>query len=326
VPLDLSPFVALATELQLPQMLEEMLQRVVDRAAQLVGTSNASIRIFDASKSRLLVGCRAGKPLHANANFEFERGQGLLGWIGEHGRPLRTGRAQDDPRFMPRPDMTRQIQSFLGVPLVYEGHTIGVLSAADLEPDHFSEEHEQLLVLLAGLCTPHLEVARLARLARVDPVTGTITRQGLDESFPETAATSDDVAAQLSVALVDVDSFKLLNRTGGHAAGDEVLKAVGRILAGGLRVGDAVVRYGGDEFLLLIPGVGLTSASRVAERLRQAVERTPVAIHDGTCAATVCIGVAQRRQGEPRDALIARARLALDEARRRGNCVQFALD
>jgi diguanylate cyclase (GGDEF)-like protein len=325
VPLDLGPFVALATELQLPQMLEEMLQRVVDRAARLVGTGNASIRIFDASRSRLLVGCRGGTPLHADPTFEYERGQGLVGWIGEHGRLLRTGRAQDDPRFLPRPDMTRQIQSFLGVPLVYEGHTIGVLSAAHLEPDHFTEEHEQLLVLLAGLCTPHLEVARLARLARVDPLTGIVTRQGLDETFPEMAATSDEVVAQLSVALVDVDSFQLLNRSAGHAAGDEVLKAVGRALAGGLRVGDAVVRYGGDEFLLLIPGVGLTSASRVAERLRQAIERTHVAIHGGTRSVTVSIGVAQRRRGEPREALIVRAQAALEEARRRGNCVHLAL-
>jgi diguanylate cyclase (GGDEF)-like protein len=326
VPLDLRPFVALATELQLPQMLEEMLQRVVDRAAQLVGSGNASIRVFDASKSRLLVGCRAGKPLHTNPTFEYERGQGLVGWIGEHGRPLRVGRAVDDPRFLPRGDMTDQIGSFLGVPLVYEGHTIGVLSAAHFEQEHFTEEHEQLLVLLAGLCTPHLEVARLARLARIDPLTGTVTREGLDDTFPEIAATSDEVLAQLSVALVDVDSFRLLNRTDGHAAGDAVLQAVGRTLASGLRVGDAVVRYAGDEFLLLIPGIGLTSASRVAERLRQAVAQSEVAVADGTRSATVSIGVAQRRHGESRDALIARARAALDEARRRGNCVQLALD
>ena len=88
----------LAKELELPQTLEEMLQRVAARTAALCATSNASIWLLDASRTRLLVGCRAGAPFHADPNFEFRLGEGLLGWVAQHSRVLSPGDAPRDPR------------------------------------------------------------------------------------------------------------------------------------------------------------------------------------------------------------------------------------
>ncbi len=206
---------------------------------------------------------------------------------------------------------------------MYQGLTIGVLVAVHPAGDHFGEEHEQVLRLIAGLCAPHLEVARLARLARIDPVTGALRPEALDSVFPE-ASTRGEVA-QLSVLLADVDSFKVLNQHLGRDACDELLRATARTLAGTLRVGDAVIRYADDAFLLIVPGVGLASASRIGERMRQAVSETLARMVAPTLAATVSIGAAELRAGERRDELIARAAFALDEARSRGgNTVRMA--
>jgi two-component system, cell cycle response regulator len=313
--------IRLATELQLPQTLEEMLQRVADRSAAILGVPHISLRLLDTSRTRLLIGCRAGESLHGNTSFEFRMGQGLVGWVAETGRVLRTGSAEADPRFLKREDARATIGSFLGVPLLHAGKVIGVLAAVSLQPDAFTEEHEGLGLLIAGLCAPHLEVARLARLDRVDPLTNTLNARGLDETFPELVGKSD-AATVLSILLVDVDGFGQVNERYGQASGDEVLKAVARTLAGSLRVGDAVVRFGSDEFLLVIAGVGAASASRVAERVRSFVDAGLVRTDRGVIHVTVSIGVAERKPGETRDSVVRRAAAALEGARSRSNSVR----
>ena len=324
----LRSLVNLTEELQLPQTLEEMLQRVVDRAAVLLGTGYASIRLLDVSRTQLLTGCRAGAPLHKDASFAFKVGEGLVGWVAHHRQTVRLADCQDDPRYLARPDLVTPFRSFLGVPLVFEGSCIGVLSMVHPDRGYFDEQDEQLLQLLAGMCTPHLEIGRLARLARVDPVSGTLTRAGLDDAFSESPAThAGQAAGPVSVLVVDIDSFRILNEKFGRDVGDAVLRSVGQTLAGTLRVGDAVVRYGADEFLLVVPGVALTSASRIAERARKAIERSSVDAEGFVVQTTVTIGVAQRKGGEPRELLVKRAEAALVSAKRRGhNQVQVAME
>jgi diguanylate cyclase (GGDEF)-like protein len=320
--------VNLSEELQLPQTLEEMLQRVVDRAAILLGTGYASIRLLDATRTRLLIGCRAGAPLHRNASFEFKVGEGLVGCVALERQAIRLADCQDDPRFLARADLTIPFHSFLGVPLVFEGDCIGVLSIVHPDRDSFDLEDEQLLLLLAGMCAPHLEIARMARLVRVDPISGTLTRAGLDDAFSESPPThAGQAAGPVSVLVVDIDSFRVLNEKFGREVGDAVLRSVGQILAGTLRVGDAVVRYGADEFLLVVPGVALTSASRIAERARAAIERTAIDAAGFVVQTSVTIGVAQRKGNEPRELLVKRAEAALVSAKRRGhNQVQLAME
>jgi diguanylate cyclase (GGDEF)-like protein len=324
----LRSLVNLTEELQLPQTLEEMLQRVVDRAAGLLGTGYASIRLLDATRTKLLIGCRAGTPLHRNASFEFKMGEGLVGWVGQNRHALRVADCEGDARFLVRHDLKSPFRAFLGVPLVHEGNTIGVLSAVHPDKDYFTVEDEQLLQLMAGMVSPHLEIARLARMARVDPLTGSLTRDGLDDAFSESPTThAGQSAGPVSVLVVDIDSFKALNEKFGREVGDAVLRSVGQTLAGTLRVGDAVVRYGADEFLLVVPGVALTSASRIAERARKNIEKSTIEADGFVVQTTVTIGVAQRKGSEPRELLVKRAEQALQTAKRRGNnVVQIAAE
>jgi diguanylate cyclase (GGDEF)-like protein len=303
--------------------LEEMLQRLVDAAALALSVDRVSVRMLDASGQRLLVGARAGQPLH-DLSISFTKGEGLVGWVAEHGRALRLGDAESDPRFVERPSRNAELGSFLGVPLLDGDSPVGVLSATHDRLDYFTEDHEAELGVMAALCAPHLCIARLRRLSEVDPLTGALNRRGLDACFPEgpdskvggdAATEAFDENAGLSVVLLDIDHFKDVNDTFGHDVGDLALLALTNVLASVSRKGDAVVRLGGEEFVLVLPGATAQAATRVAERVRQAVASHRIVCEKGTVQFTVSAGVAERRPGETREELLHRADEAMYEAK-----------
>jgi diguanylate cyclase (GGDEF)-like protein len=320
-PLVMETVAALTTELQRPHALEEVLRLVVKKAAPLLGVQQASLRVLDATRTRLLVGCRTGMSIHENSLFEFRVGEGLVGWVAKENRPLRLGKMSGDSRYLARKDRLVEMESFLGVPLSHEGHVIAVLSSTAPGADYFTADHEQTLVLLAGLCAPYIEIARLARLPYVDTLTGTLNQAGLQETLP------DEAPGPLSIAIVDVDGLRKINESLGEPFGDELLRVVGQTLAGSLRVGDAVARFGGDEFLLLTPNVSGHTAARIFDRARQAVQNATLVLDGRTLQATVSVGVAERAGNETRAQLVQRAQEALSSAKRcGGNCLRVAIE
>jgi diguanylate cyclase (GGDEF)-like protein len=322
---ELEVLTTLTRELQDRLPLEAMLQRIVDRAAALLETSRVSVRLLDPTRTRLVASARAGAPLHVDAGAEFRLGEGLVGWIADNTLPIRADDAEADARFQPRADQKQKIRAFLGVPLVSGRACIGVLSAVHGDAAYFTPRHLALLDLVAGICAPHVEVARLQRLSQVDPLTGALNRRGLDQAFAVEAAAGADVIEPLSVAMADIDLFKSINDSWGHAIGDEVLKHVANVLAGAVRVGDAVVRWGGEEFLLVLPHVELQTAWNIAERARATVEASAATAAGVPIRVTLSVGVAERRAGETRDALIERADAALYAAKGAGrNRVELA--
>ena len=191
-----------------------------------------------------------------------------------------------------------------------------MLSAID-PAVRFDDHHRQLLELVAAMCAPHIELARLADLIQLDPLTGSLNRRGLDQRYPVDHVADAD-AAPLVVAMLDLDHFKRVNDQHGHAVGDLVLRHVTAIIGQALRADDALVRFGGEEFLLLLPGIDRERGARIAERVRAAVAGSPATIPGGQVVTTVSIGVAERHPGESRDAVFARADAALSRAKAAG--------
>lgn len=295
-----------------------MLRHVVDETASILDTPRVSLRLL-AESDELLATCRAGQPVHASdvdgEGAVFARGEGLVGWVAETGEVLRTGRAEDDARFAQRPGQLMRIGSFVGVPLFDRDEVIGVLAAVDAEYDHFTARDAQLLEVVAALCAPKLCMARLERMARRDALTSLLNRHGLRKTMRSRQVGS----IPLSVVLVDLDHFKLVNDRHGHAAGDAVLTAAAGALKEAVRAGDVVARYGGEEFLFLLPHASAAAALIVAERARAAVAALQVPLPDGgTLGVTLSAGVARRHPGEPPEAAIARADRALYQAKARG--------
>ena len=311
VPDPIARLLQLTRRLGAARGLDATLQVVVDSAVELMHAPRVSIRLFDPTHSRLIATCRAGQPMHQNPTSTYRPGEGLLGWIAAHGQTLRSGDAMADPRFVRRPDMIEQMGSYLGVPITIDGQVVGVLSAVAAERDAFTEAHAQLLELVAGIAAPHVEVGRLSRLAQVDALTGALNRHGLDAVFP----TSPRRAETVSVVLIDVDHFKAVNDQLGHGVGDECLKGLARLLSQLIREEDALIRYGGEEFLLVLPNTALMQAAAIAERAREKLHAS--ALIPGR-AVTLSAGVAEQTGDETREQTIARADLALYEAKRQG--------
>lgn len=120
--------------------------------------------------------------------------------------------------------------------------------------------------------------------------------------------------------MLDLDNFKSLNDRYGHVAGDRILVAVADVLKTQVHPGDILVRYGGDEFAVLLPTVGLTQAKHIAERVRQTVRQTRISTSNGagTIPVTVSIGVAELKSGEGLEALLHAADDALYNAKKAG--------
>ena len=310
---DISILLSLTRALSVANTLEQTLQAVVDHCVPLLETGHVSLRLFDPTRTRLLATCRAGKPLHKNSTHPFRIGEGLVGWVGEHGMLLRADDATKDPRFVHRPDLVESLGSFLGVPVMVKTECIGVISSTHPFQAHFTAHHEELLLLVAGVCAPFLEVARLTRLSQVDALTGALNRRGLD-----LALNADASPETLSVVMVDLDHFKRINDELGHLTGDECLKRMATLLSEVVRAQDALVRYGGEEFLLVLPGIDAAQAAKIAERARHNVAHATFPTGEDNRQLTLSAGVAQKRAAETTQQMLDRADNALYEAKQQG--------
>ncbi|RMH55663.1 MAG: GGDEF domain-containing protein [Candidatus Hydrogenedentota bacterium] len=150
----------------------------------------------------------------------------------------------------------------------------------------------------------------LKKILFSDPMTGVFNRFALENFLVERF---EDTERALLIVL-DIDHFKKINDTYGHSVGDQVLKRFGRLLRENIRIGDAAVRYGGEEFLVMAFGIGLGDGLRIAERIRTATESEKL---PGEIAITVSIGVAAGRSPEW-EAIFAMADGALYQAKRMG--------
>jgi diguanylate cyclase len=162
------------------------------------------------------------------------------------------------------------------------------------------------------------ELARVSAKVREDQLTGALNRRGLEEEFERSCAASNRRNEPMSLALLDIDNFKSLNDTHGHQAGDNALIHLARVIKATIRPTDVVCRYGGEEFVILLPGTGLQDSVTVISRLQRELTKR-FFLHDNQrLLITFSAGVAERRPGETRDETIGRADAAMYNAKRSG--------
>jgi diguanylate cyclase (GGDEF)-like protein len=162
-------------------------------------------------------------------------------------------------------------------------------------------------------------VANLQRLSRHDGLTGLLNRRALEEALDAQVQRSCRGGEAFCVLMLDADHFKSINDQFGHAVGDLALKHLSSMLRGHMREVDRVARFGGEEFLVLMPGLRLAEALPVAERLRALISSVPLPHGDATTTLSVSIGIAEwgGPQEEP-SRLLVRADAALYQAKQRG--------
>lgn len=139
--------------------------------------------------------------------------------------------------------------------------------ARELERRRFDERSEQWLRTMQV----RFQLEQLQRDSVTDPLTGLLNRRGLDQALEAATRRTSSIDEPLSVVLLDLDDFKSINDTYSHTAGDEVLRQIGALLRARARRGDACARFGGEEFVVLLPGCDLAAARRIAEELRTTI-------------------------------------------------------
>ncbi|MBI5501873.1 MAG: GGDEF domain-containing protein [Deltaproteobacteria bacterium] len=298
--------------------LEKALQQVTDAALRLLPGEHASVRVLDDSRTRLLCGARSGAGA-SKTPAQFRPGEGVAGWVVEHGEVARLDDTKRDPRFARRPGQGFRIRSILAVPLWSAGRTIGVLALTSPRPRTFDRRDQDLALLLANCAVPPIEKARLERLAITDQHTMAYNRRYLLPRLSDEIESGRRRLRPVSVLLLDLDRFKRVNDRWGHPIGDRVLKLfVDRIWLATRRQ-DALVRRGGDEFVLVLPGTTFEAAQRAAERIRRTIADEPFqAADDLALHLTVSIGLAEWNGRETAEELEARADVALYRAKHAG--------
>jgi diguanylate cyclase (GGDEF)-like protein len=187
----------------------------------------------------------------------------------------------------------------------------------------FDEEHRMTASSLASHAAVALENARLHRIverqALIDGLTGIANRRQLEDAFAHEIARADRLGAPLALVLADLDDFKSVNDRHGHAVGDDVLREFASVLRATVREADLAGRWGGEEFVLLLPGTDAAGGVQLAERVRTSLHERSFSGRRGAVVAVTCsFGVAQHRSGGGDRQLFAAADRALYEAKRRG--------
>ncbi|MGZ8717227.1 MAG: GGDEF domain-containing protein, partial [Gaiellaceae bacterium] len=176
---------------------------------------------------------------------------------------------------------------------------------------------------LASHAAIALENARLHRIverqALVDGLTGIANRRQCEEALTSEIARADRLGTPLTLVLADLDDFKSINDVHGHAAGDDVLREFAAVLRATLRDSDLGGRWGGEEFLLLLPGADAVGGTQLADRVRSSLNERTFLGHEGAVFSVTCsFGVAQHTPGSNERELFAAADRALYRAKREG--------
>ncbi|MEA3350678.1 MAG: sensor domain-containing diguanylate cyclase, partial [Chloroflexota bacterium] len=224
-------------------------------------------------------------------------------------------------------------KSWLGVPLIIQDRVIGMIALDSTQAGRFDQDHARLASAFTAQVAVVLENARLyeetRRLAITDSLTGICNRRHFINLAQREFQRSRRYQHPLSLIMMDLDHFKVVNDTYGHLIGDKVLQAITILCQKNLRASDMIGRYGGEEFLIMLPETSINStdtnhdnkytAKYAAERLRKVVESTPTQTAHGKIPITISLGLTELNEDvDNLDDLIDHADQALYQAKEAG--------
>src|SRR5205085_8954265 len=220
-------------------------------------------------------------------NVRLKVGEGIAGHVAKFGEKLVVPDVRTDKRFAKRIDeMTQwETESIICMPLRSKLRVLGVIQLVNVDMAHFGHEEQFFLQALCDYAAIAIENARsvekIQELTITDDCTGLYNARHLYKTLESEVYRSHRFNYEFSVIFVDLDHFKQVNDTHGHLVGSKLLNEIGFKIKSHLRLIDYAFRYGGDEFVVLLPQTGKESALVVARRLRDVMRSSDFLVEDG---------------------------------------------
>lgn len=184
--------------------------------------------------------------------------------------------------------------------------------------DELALAHKQVKEAEEKIRQLEMELDQVSELVHEDHLTGTLNRRGMEDAFGRELSRADRLTAPMCVSLMDIDHFKRLNDTYGHDAGDEALVHLVQVTREALRPTDVIARFGGEEFVIILPDTGMDEAVKVMTRVQRHLTKNFFMHDNQRLLITFSAGVALRGEGEGAESMISRADKALYQAKEAG--------
>ncbi len=303
--------------LERPEVLDTLCREVV----VALGADLSGVYLGDADEGGLAVAAHGLTGESDWFGYRIAPGEGVAGQALVSGEPVVSNDYQDEVD-VPGVNVMRSVRTAVAVPMFWNGALRGALSVAFFSVRRIEAEDLSTLQAIASLAAvacgkaEAFEAARAA--ARTDSLTGLLNHGAIQVRTAEEIWRARRSGMGLTCLLADLDNFKPINDRHGHLVGDEILKRVATALDAEFRPYDGVARYGGDEFVLLLPDTDEEGGLLAAERLRTCVAHTGQAFGDLGMPVTASVGIAQWAEPLTAGELLDRADRALLLAKRRG--------
>lgn len=262
---------------------QEVLDAIMRALSQLMKPRNWSLMLLDPATDELYFEIVVGEAAEKIKHLRVKVGEGIAGWVAAHKRSVVVKDVANDPRFAKRFDIEAgfNTQSIVCVPLVCRGQMLGVIELIKQlnDPDPYNDDDLHVLNPFADFAAIAIDNARTFRrvemLTMVDEWTQLYNARFLEGSLRDEVLRAKRYKHPLSLVFFDLDRFKTVNDTWGHSVGSALLASVGKILRDSVRETDRPIRYGGDEFVIVMPETDQAGAVLIANRIREAIALSP---------------------------------------------------
>ncbi len=284
---ELSIFHDVAKALTSSLDLDSILQTIMEKMAEYFRPDTWSLLMVDEQKAELYFAIAVGEASEALKNVRLKVGEGIAGHVAKYGEKLIVPDVSSDKRFSKRIDKMTQweTQSIICVPLKSKLRVLGVIQLVNVNMNHFTEAESFFLQSLCDYAAIAIEnarsVERIQELTITDDCTGLYNARHLYKTLESEVYRSSRFGYEFSVLFIDLDHFKHVNDTHGHLIGSKLLAEIGYLIKAQLRLIDFAFRYGGDEFVVLLPQTGKDSALIVARRLRDSLRSSMFCKEEG---------------------------------------------
>ncbi len=258
--------------------METLLTEILERIKTIISARNWSLLLLDPQTQELYFAVVVGVDPEKLKGIRLKLGEGIAGTVAQTGQPIFIQEADQDPRFSARADAATgfDTHSIIALPLLVRGEVIGVFEVVNVEDEkYFMEKYLPHLTILADYVAIAVDNVRnfqkLQASSYIDDVTGFYNTRYLIRKLDHLIPDIKDHGWEFSMVFMDLDNFKAVVDTHGHLLGSKVLAEVARVINSVLGPDDSLVRYGGAEFIVLLPRCSQKEALALTRRLRQAI-------------------------------------------------------